>query len=166
MESQSSIELNSSNPENQIESSSPLLSCIKSFQIIFGDKLKLSELQSALINPENAANLINKLLTSFDIDNQLLAYQFAFELSENTSQKYRSVILQIIGQENPNLTNILKRKVFLEHSLNFLCRKQKTDPELIADLFQNLDTHKELILSAVLIVYFFMYARTGDVNLW
>ncbi|OHS97551.1 Proteasome/cyclosome repeat family protein [Tritrichomonas foetus] len=140
------------------------------------DKFQLSQLHHALRDPLRVAELLITLKNSSDSDNWLLAYQIAFELAENASQKFRQDVITNLNlefRENEtkeaivkNLENILQRKILLDLYLQFLFKNNKTDIHIIVALKETLDNTKMLVHSSVIAAYSFMFAGTGDDNFY
>ena len=84
-----------------------LLQLFVQFAAIHCKKFQLSQLYHALGEPKYVADLLVELWSSQKEDNLLLAYQIAFELAENASQKFRSEVIKEL-QERENFDKICK----------------------------------------------------------
>ena len=127
---------------------------------------QLSQLYHALEKPDDVAHLLEKLKRSSKPDNWLLAYQIAFELAENASQKFRRQVYALIPAEMEDLQSIITRRHLLDLYLNFLFKNNKSDIHVIVALKETLDASKMLVHSSVIIAYSFMFAGTGDDNFY
>jgi 26S proteasome regulatory subunit N2 len=130
------------------------------------NKFQLSQLYHALTNPSAVAELLVALRTAANPDNWLLAYQIAFELAENASQKFRSDVIAVLPKELKGLENIVTRKQLLDLYLQFLFKNNKTDIHIIVALKETLDSTRMLVHSSVIAAYSFMFAGTGDDNFY
>jgi 26S proteasome regulatory subunit N2 len=130
------------------------------------DKFRLAQLYTALQRPLQIAELFTALRSSRDPDGPLLAFQIAFELAENASQKFRSDIIQQLDSTSFDLHQILIRSSLLNFYLEFLFRNNKTDVHIVVALKENLDSSKMVVHASVVTTYSFMYAGTGDDNFY
>lgn len=150
-----------------------LLQLFVQFAVKNCEKFQLSQLYHALSEPKCVADLLVELWSSKIEDNLLLAFQIAFELAENASQKFRSdVITDLRERKNfdetskSKMENILTRKTLLDLYLQFLFKKNKTDIHIIVKLKETLDNTRMLVHSSVITAYCFMFAGTGDDNFY
>lgn len=150
-----------------------LLKSFVEFAAKYCDKFQLSQLYHALREPKFVSDLLVTLRTSPKSDNWLLAYQIAFELAENASQKFRSDVIEELKQRQnfdqdckETMENILTRKTLLDLYLQFLFKNNKTDIHIIVALKETLDNTKMLVHSSVITAYCFMFAGTGDDNFY
>jgi 26S proteasome regulatory subunit N2 len=130
------------------------------------DKFQLAQLFHALRDQAAVADLLVALRRSLDSDNWLFAFQVAFELAENASQKFRSEVIDRLPRDLPDLIDIVKRKRLLDMYLQFLFKNNWTDIQIIVTLKEMLNSAKMLVHSSVIAAYSFMFAGTGDDNFY
>ncbi|KAH0787567.1 Proteasome/cyclosome repeat family protein [Histomonas meleagridis] len=127
------------------------------------DKLILSQLHLSLHDPESTALLIQTLKQSESTDNLLIAYQIAFELADNASQKFRSEIINKLPPEMTDIRDILQRKKLLDLYLQFLFKNSNKDTiQIIEGIKESTDQTTKLIHTSTILSYAYMFAGTGD----
>ena len=142
---------------------STLLRLFVEFATSNSDKLILSQLHLSLRDPASAAHLICALRQSGSTDGWLVAYQIAFELADNASQKFRSEIISKLPPEMSDITEILQRKKLLDLYLQFLFKNSKKDTiQIIEGIKESTNQATKLIHTSTILSYAYMYAGTGD----
>lgn len=127
------------------------------------DKFMLTQILLSLDDHEQTSKVIIDLKQSSSSDNWLLAYQIAFELAENASQKFRSNIIKALPEEMSDIKDILKRKKLIELYFNFLYTNRDTKLiETIQGLRDGTDEKAKLVKSSIQLAYSLIYASTGD----
>lgn len=123
------------------------------------DKDMIAKVHQSLNDPESVAAMIIQL--SVD-GNELLAYQIAFDLAENASQKFRSEVINIIGDDFPNIKGILTRATPLRIEMEFHYQKSKEDLTLLQGFMEKLDTTVSTSHTALVTAFAYMDACTGN----
>jgi 26S proteasome regulatory subunit N2 len=129
-------------------------------------EFQLSHLYHALSRADAVADLLTALRSSVDVDHWLLAYQIAFDLAENASQRFRADIIRVLPSEMSDVFNILTRQQQMEMYLHFLFNNCDTDIHILVALKESLDFSKMAIRSGIAISYSFMYTGTADDNFY
>jgi len=143
-----------------------LLRLLVDFSIEEKNYFQISQLYHSLRDPVRIAELLNKLKSSRDHDNWLMAFQIAFELAENADQNFRAIVIENLRSDFVDLRSILTREKLLQFYLDFLFRNNNTDIQIIVRLKETLKTTKMLYHSSVVCAYSFMFAGTGDDNFY
>ena len=121
-----------------------------------------SKLYQSLDDPEAVAAILITLASSGDTDQLLLAYQIAFDLAENASQKFRAPIIQMLFDDLPVIKDILTRQTPLQIQLDFMYKKVNDDVSLLNAIKTGLNTDQyQSIHSAAVILFSYMYANTA-----
>lgn len=127
------------------------------------DKLILSQILLALDDPDSTANLIISLKESPSTDNWLLAYQIAFEMADDASQKFRSNIISRLPEEMSDIKGILTRNKLLRLYVKFFYANQSTKLiETIQGIRDSIDSDLSLIHESAVLAYALTFAWTGD----
>lgn len=146
-----------------IEYKNKLLKSFVEFASTHCDKLLLSQLHHALHDSEATALLIQRLKESDSTDNWLIAYQIAFELADNASQKFRYEVINKLPPEMKDMIEILQRKKLLDLYLSFLFKNNNKDTiEIIEGIKEATDQSNKLVHTSTILSYAYMQAGTGD----
>ena len=123
---------------------------------------QISKLYQSLDDPESVAALLITLASSGDTNQLLLAYQIAFDLAENASQKFRAPIINMLFDDLPVIKDILTRQTPLQLQLDFMFKKVNDDTGLLDAIKTGFNTDEiQSVHSAAVILFSYMYANTA-----
>lgn len=121
---------------------------------------QVAKLHQFLNNPEAVAAVIITLLA---MDNSELAYQIAFDLAEDASQKFRNDVIRELGEDELVLPvkDILTRLTPLHLELQFHYQYSNEDTSLIDGFIESLDTKVSTSHNAVVTLFAYMNAHSS-----
>ncbi|OHS96301.1 Proteasome/cyclosome repeat family protein [Tritrichomonas foetus] len=147
-----------------------LLNLFVDFSVTHSDKFQLSQLYLALQDSDSVAALLTSLMAHGGEEQQLLAFQIAFELAENAHQQFRANVINNLPQNlTADLTaiaSILQRTKLLKLYLEFLFKRNHSDIQGLITLKDTFDTMRPLVHTSVVLAYALMYAGTADDNFY
>ena len=143
-----------------------LLNLFVDFSVTHSDKFQLSQLYLALQDAKSVATLLISLSSSENEDQQLLAFQIAFELAENAHQQFRANVIKQLPENMGLIVKILKRTKLLKLYLKFLFKRNHCDINTLILVKENFDTMRPLVHTSVVLTYALMYAGTADDNFY
>ncbi|KAG0240325.1 proteasome regulatory particle base subunit [Actinomortierella wolfii] len=120
-----------------------------------------------LDTPEESARLLQQLVGTGKEDDVLMAYQLAFDLESNATQKFRNKVANALPTTDSNaqekydrIRSILSGKETIKLHLEFLYRNNKTDMLILKNTKNALDARLSIYHSAVTFANAFMNAGT------
>lgn len=143
-----------------------LLKIFVDFSIENQDKLQLSNLYASLQDSKSMAYLLTSLSSSKNEDHQLLAFQIAFELSENSDQQFRTNIISNLQSNMMSIIQILKRTKPLKLYLEFLFKRNHSNIQILILLKDTFDSMRPIVQTSIVLSYALMYAGTADDNFY
>lgn len=129
-------------------------------------RYELYELNLLLNNSEAVTDMLIELTNTDNEDDELLAYQIAYNLAENALQEFRAKIIDSLPDGYEKMQDILTRRDLLDRYLHFLFDHNEADLYALVALKENLRTARAIVHSSVVTAYAFMYTGTGDDNFY
>ncbi|KAK3822340.1 MAG: armadillo-type protein [Linnemannia gamsii] len=130
------------------------------------DYVAINQCLVHLGNHKASADLLQKLISSESQADLLMAYQLAFDLENNATQKYLTKVSDALPAETDaqsklaKIKSILSGKETIKLQLEFLCRNNHTDMLILKDSKNVLDARLSVYHSAVTFANAFMNAGT------